>query len=186
METLIIILLIIISGVFAWNYFRVKKDLKVEEKLGEIRREGLISWKKKCEELTKNNEELRLNLTENVKQFESGIATIEKLKGGLEMNYEIIKTRDLQIIELEKKVAYLTNGWNEKNDVIADFSRRISDYKTMYAQSQMQNTKLENYGQEMYKLNNDMCKKLVMLRIDLEIIESKLLTKTAPFGKGNK
>jgi IS4 transposase len=171
METAVIIL-----AIFAlygnYKYYQTWKRLHNEMELHQIRYDATKDWKFKHDKLESLYQECWELLTERSE---------EVIKYKL-----VIESRDIQIIELEKKVAYLTNGWNEKNDVIADFSRRISDYKTMYAQSQMQNTKLENYGREMYKLNNDMCKKLVMLRIDLEIIESKLLTKTAPFGKGNK
>jgi hypothetical protein len=79
----------------------------------------------------------------------------------------VIQSRDLQIIELEK--------------INLEYFKSIhqNSIKILAQEEEIEN--LKKYSKGMRKLNKDMIKKYVALNNELE-----LLTKTAPFGKGNK
>jgi hypothetical protein len=79
----------------------------------------------------------------------------------------VIESRDLKIIELEK--------------INLEYFKSIHQncIKILAQEEEIEN--LKKYSKGMRKLNKDMIKKYVALNNELE-----QLTKTAPFGKGNK
>ena len=89
---------------------------------------------------------------------------VDKLKYDCEA---IKRERDLQIIELEK--------------INLEYFKSIHQNSIKILAQEEEIEKLKKYSKGMRKLNKDMIKKYVALNNELE-----LLTKTAPFGKGNK
>jgi hypothetical protein len=148
-----LIITAIVGAVFMHNYFRVKKELRHEKAMHGIYYDASKEWKTRHEYLAKRKEEF--------------INRIAELMDERDIKIEIIQSRDLQIIELEKKL---------KN------SHELT-YLTVNDSMELQKeiTNLKKYSKGMRKLNKDMIKKYVALNNELE-----LLTKTAPFGKGNK